>query len=103
VPPFAFLTNHALVLLCIAEDSRVRIRDIATHVGITERAAQRIVADLIEGGYVSRRRDGRRNQYSIRTDLRLSLPNQRDTEIGSLLKVLVPAGASPERRESVTG
>jgi DNA-binding MarR family transcriptional regulator len=91
VPPFALLTNHGLVLLCIAEDSRVRIRDIAAHVGITERAAQRIVADLIEGGYVSRRRDGRRNEYSIRSDQRLALPNQRDTEIGALLKTLLRA------------
>lgn len=103
MPLFAFLTNHGLVLLCIAEDPRVRIRDIATRVDITERAAQRIVADLIETGYVSRRRDGRRNEYSVRTDLRLALPNQRDIDIGSLLNVLLPAGTSAERRERVTG
>lgn len=103
MPLFAFLTNHGLVLLCIAEDPRVRIRDIATRVDITERAAQRIVADLIETGYVSRRRDGRRNEYAVRTDLRLALPNQRDIDIGSLLNVLLPAGTSAERRERVTG
>ena len=103
MPLFACLTNHGLVLLCIAEDPRVRIRDIATRVDITERAAQRIVADLIETGYVSRRRDGRRNEYAVRTDLRLALPNQRDIDIGSLLNVLLPAGTSAERRERVTG
>lgn len=103
MPLFAFLTNHGLVLLCIAEDPRVRIRDIATRVDITERAAQRIVADLIETGYVTRRRDGRRNEYAVRTDLRLALPNQRDIDIGSLLNVLLPAGTSAERRERVTG
>lgn len=103
MPPFAFLTNHGLVLLCIAEDPRARMRDIAAHVEITERAAQRIVADLIDGGYVTRRRDGRRNEYSVRPDLRFALPNRRDAALGSLLKVLLPAGTSLERREGVTG
>ena len=91
MPPYGFLTNHGLALLCIAEDTRIRIRDIATAVGITERAAQRIVADLIDAGYVARRRDGRRNQYDVRTDLPLTLPNQRDVDLGSLLGVLLPA------------
>jgi hypothetical protein len=102
VAPFSFLTNHGLVLLCIAEDPRVRMRDIATTVDITERAAQRIVADLIDAGYVTRRRDGRRNEYSVRVDLSVSLPNQRDVELGSLLNVLLPAGTTAERRERVT-
>jgi len=91
MPPFGFLTNHGLTLLCIAEDTRIRIRDIAGAVGITERAAQRIVADLVAAGYVARRRDGRRNQYAVRTDLPLTLPNQRDVDLGSLLAVLLPA------------
>jgi DNA-binding MarR family transcriptional regulator len=103
VPPFSFLTNHGLVLLCIADDRRVRIRDIAVHVGITERAAQRIVADLSEAGYVTRRRDGRRNEYSVRSDLRLALPNQRDINLGSLLDVLLPTGTTDERRDRVVG
>jgi hypothetical protein len=103
VPPFAFLTNHGLVLLCVAEDSRIRMRDIATHVDITERAAQRIVSDLIEAGYLTRRREGRRNEYSVRGDLRFALPNERDVELGSLLNVLLPAGTTDERRTSVTG
>ena len=103
MPPFGFLTNHGLALLCIAEDPRIRMRDIATAVDITERAAQRIVADLIDAGYVSRRRDGRRNEYSVRTDLPLTLPNQRDVDLGALLAVLLPAGTSDSRREQIVG
>ena len=101
--PFSFLTNHGLVLLCIAEDPRIRMRDIAATVDITERAAQRIIGDLIAAGYVDRRRKGRRNEYSVRTDLSVGLPNQRDIELGSLLNVLLPAGASAERRARVSG
>ena len=62
---FRFLTNHGLALLCIAEDPGVRMRDIATQVEITERAAQRIVAELIEAAYLDRERVGRRNRYTI--------------------------------------
>ena len=101
--PFAFLTNHGLALLCIAEDPRMRMRDIAATVDITERAAQRIVSDLIAAGYVNRRRDGRRNEYTVRGDLSVSLPNQRDVDLGSLLKVLLPSGTSAARRTQVTG
>jgi DNA-binding MarR family transcriptional regulator len=59
---WSFLTNHARVLLCIAQDPRARLRDIGEAVGITERAAHRIVAELTDAGYVSRRRVGRRNR-----------------------------------------
>ncbi len=62
---WAFLTNHAHVLLCIVRDPRVRLRDVATMVGITERAAQSIVADLVGEGYLSRQRVGRRNVYEV--------------------------------------
>jgi hypothetical protein len=79
------------------------MRDIAAAVDITERAAQRIVSDLIEAGYVDRRRDGRRNEYSVRTDLPFALPNQRDVDLGSLLAVLLPCGTSEARRESIVG
>ena len=101
--PFGFLTNHGLALLSIAEDPRIRMRDIAATVDITERAAQRIVADLIAAGYVDRTRTGRRNAYTVRTDLSVTLPNQRDVDLGSLLKVLLPTGASAERRATVSG
>ncbi len=101
VAPFAFLTNHGLTLLCIAEDSRIRMREIATTVQITERSAQRIVSDLIEAGYVDRVRAGRRNTYTVRRDLPISLPSQRDVDLNSLLTVLLPAVSGVERRDEM--
>jgi DNA-binding MarR family transcriptional regulator len=101
--PFSFLTNHGLTLLCIAEDPRARLRDIASTVGITERAAQRIVSDLVASGYVERVREGRRNTYTVGTHLRVELPNQRDVDLGLLVQVLSPAGASDARRAQVAG
>ena len=89
-PEFAFLTNHGKTLLLIAHDRRIRIRDIAGLLDITERATQRIVADLARAGYIDRERDGRRNLYTVRTDVPLGLPIQRDIDIGSLLAVLPP-------------
>ena len=80
-----FLTNYGLTLLCIADDPGVRLRDIADRVGITERAAHRIVSGLVESGYVSKARDGRRNVYQIRPDLPLRLPGERDLQVGDLL------------------
>ena len=71
VPSWTFLTNHAHVLLCIARDPGIRVRDLAQRVGVTERAAQRIVADLIAAEYLERTRDGRRNRYHVRADLPL--------------------------------
>ena len=68
---WTFLTNHARVVVCIAENPEVRLREVAAHVGITERAVQRIVADLEEGGYLTRSRDGRRNRYQIHANLPL--------------------------------
>jgi DNA-binding MarR family transcriptional regulator len=101
VGPFAFLTNHGLVLLCIAEDPRIRVREIAVSVQITERAAQRIVSDLIGAGYVDRVRDGRRNLYTVRGDLSIVLPTQRDIELNSLLTVLLPSSSSERRRDEM--
>ena len=83
-----FLSNHTQVLLCIQRDPNVRYRDIAETVGITERAAQRIVADLIESGYVERERIGRRNRYRIRTDIAMRHPAQHGHQIGELLQLL---------------
>jgi hypothetical protein len=103
VAPFSFLSNHGLVLLCIAHDPRSRMRDVAAAVDITERAAQRLVAELIEYGYVTRTREGRRNRYTVRTDIPLTLPTRRDIDLGSLLTVLVPGDSSDERRERVSG
>src|SRR5512132_1099445 len=86
--PWRFVTNHTQVLLCIARDGDVRLRDLATMVGITERAAQRIVADLIEAGFVERRRVGRRNRYLVNREAAMRHPAQYDHEIGELLDVL---------------
>jgi DNA-binding MarR family transcriptional regulator len=86
---FSFLTNHGKALLLIAGDPRIRMRDIASRLAITERATQRIVAELAEAGYVDRTREGRRNIYEVRTDMPLGLPLQRDVDIGSLLAVVV--------------
>jgi hypothetical protein len=91
-PEFSFLTNHGKALLLVAHDPRIRIRDIATLLGITERRTQRIVADLAGAGYIERERererDGRRNLYTVSTHLPLGLPTRRDADIGSLLAIL---------------
>jgi predicted transcriptional regulator len=76
------------VLLCIARDPEVRLRDVAVTVGITERAAQRIVADLIEAGYVEREHVGRRNRYVINREIAMRHPSQRDHEVGEILDLL---------------
>ncbi len=88
MPGWTFLTNHTHVLLCIARDPEVRLRHIALAVGITERAAQRIVADLDEAGFLERSRVGRRNAYTLRRDLPLRHPLERDRSVGELLDLL---------------
>ena len=93
-----FLTNHTQVLLCIAATPDIRMRDVATQVGITERAAQRILADLAEAGYVERAREGRRNQYRVNPDVHMRHPAQEGVEIGNLLQLLSanqPSGSQP--------
>jgi len=84
-PTWRFLTNHTQVLLCIARDGDVRTRDIAQTVGITERAAQRIVADLAAAGFVSIERVGRRNHYVIDREAAMRHRAQAGHEIGELL------------------
>jgi DNA-binding IclR family transcriptional regulator len=86
-----FLSNHTQVLLCLSRDPNARFRDIAQRVGITERAAQRIVADLIESGYVESERVGRRNRYRVNTDIAMRHPAQDGHEIGELLQLLQEA------------
>ncbi len=70
-PTWSFLTNHARVLLCIAQDPTIRLREIGDRVGVTERAAHRIIVELVDAGYVSRARTGRRNRYTIHGDVPL--------------------------------
>ena len=97
---WTFLTNHAHVLVCIAREPGVRLRDIAERVGITERATQGIVSDLVEAGYVSRERVGRRNQYAVRDDQPLRHPLEHDQAVGNLLHVVSPGPASRTRRRT---
>jgi DNA-binding MarR family transcriptional regulator len=87
-PTWSFLTNHAQVLVCIAQDPGIRLREIGETIGITERAAHRIVSDLAAAGYVARERHGRRNRYTIETDLPVPDPLARTRKIGELLDVL---------------
>jgi predicted transcriptional regulator len=88
-----FLTNHAHVLLCVAHDPGIRLRDIAGAVGITERAAHKILSDLVDEGYVTRERNGRRNHHEVKPDLPLRHPLVQEREVGDLLAVLL----TPER------
>jgi DNA-binding transcriptional ArsR family regulator len=86
---WGFLTNHAHVLLCVANDSGVRLRDIASAIGITERAAHRILSELVEEGYVLRERHGRRNRYKVKAELPLRHPLVEEREVGDLLDVVI--------------
>lgn len=92
---WVFLSNHGNVLLCIARDPRIRISEIAHHVGIGERAAQKIVADLVADGYVVRTKEGRRNRYRVNTRARLRHPLFADLSITPLIDALRD-GADPE-------
>ena len=92
---WTFLTNHAHVLLCIARDPDIRLRDVADFVGITERAAQRIVTELVDAGYLERSREGRRNRYQLNPGVPLRHPLDRNHAIGDILDVLGSAGNAP--------
>jgi hypothetical protein len=95
-PGWTFLTNHAQVLVCIARDPGVRLRDIAERVGVTERATHRIVAELADAGYITRRRNGRRNHYTINAHLPLPDTIAREQNVGQLLEILTTAHGSNE-------
>jgi predicted transcriptional regulator len=88
-----FLTNHAHVLVCVANDPAIRLRDIAAAVGITERAAHQILSQLVEEGYVLREREGRRNRYQVVAGLPMRHPLLQEREVGELLAVLVGSTA----------
>ena len=95
---WSFLTSHARVLLCIARDPGVRLRDIAASVGITERSAHAILADLAGAGYVVKQKDGRRNRYQIQAHLPLPGAGPGELAIGEVLALLTgpPPGPVPE-------
>ena len=96
---WTFLTNHAHVMVCLRRDPTSRMRDVATAVGITERAAQRIVSELEEAGFLSREREGRRNRYTLHVDLRLRHPLESAHPLGELLETLARE-ATPARQGS---
>jgi hypothetical protein len=91
---WGFLTNHARVLLCISGDPGMRLRDIAARLGITERSAYGIVTDLAAAGYITKMKDGRRNQYEIQAHLPLPEPTSRERTVGEVLALL--AGVQQE-------
>jgi predicted DNA-binding transcriptional regulator YafY len=93
---WSFLTKHGRVLLCIAHDPGVRLRDIAATVGITERSAYAIVTDLTAAGYAVKQKQGRRNRYQIQAHLPLPDPTGQHLAIGEVLALL--AGASAGRQ-----
>ena len=92
---WSFLTSHARVLLCIAHDPGVRLRDMAARLGITERSAYGIVTDLAEAGYIVKQKDGRRNRYQIQAHLPLPEPTSRERTVGEMLALLAGTYATP--------
>ena len=90
---WSFFTNHARVLICIARDPGVRLRDMAAALGVTERRAYGIVADLVQAGYIVKDKDGRRNRYRVEAQLPLPESIGRERTIGEVLALLVDADA----------
>lgn len=88
---WSFLTSHARALVCIAHDPGLRLRDIATTLGITERSAYAIVTDLTKDGYIVKEKDGRRNRYHIQGDLPLPESVGRRRTVGEVLDLLTDA------------
>jgi hypothetical protein len=93
VASWTFLTYHARVLLLIARDPGVRLRDIAGSLAITERGAFGIITDLVEAGYVVKEKNGRRNRYHVQAHLPLPEPDGRERTVGEILAVLAGTGA----------
>src|SRR5580700_7014590 len=103
VESWKFLTNHARVLLCIARDPGVRLRDVAASLGITERSAHAIVADLTAAGYVVKHKHGRRNRYHIQAHLPLPEPATGEPAIGDVLALLAGDTAAQDLRVPAPG
>ena len=85
---WAFITNHGLVLSYIARHPRTTARDLANTIGITERATRKIIADLLDTGYITKKREGRRNRYRVNPDVILRHSSHSQTAVGDLLQVL---------------
>jgi hypothetical protein len=97
VTGWTFLSNHGRVLLCIARDPEMRLRDIAAELDVTERSAYGIVNDLTKAGYITKERDGRRNRYQIEHHLPLPEATGRNQAIGEVLDVLTGTKLTPQR------
>ena len=97
---WTFLTNHARVLLLVANDPGVRLRDIADSLDITERSAFGIITDLVDAGYVIKERDGRRNRYHIQAHLPLPEPTARERTVGEVLDLLAGTDATVTRESA---
>lgn len=87
-PAWTFMTNHAHVLFCLAREPDIRLREVADLVGITERAVQRIVADLQEGGYITVHKEGRRNRYEVNAELKLRHPVENHRTVAELMELI---------------
>jgi MarR family len=88
VASWTFLTLHARVLLLVAHDPGVRLRDIAASLNITERSAFSIITDLVQAGYVVKEKNGRRNRYHVQAHLPLPEPDGRERTVGEILALL---------------
>lgn len=97
VPGWTFLSNHAHVLLLITRDPETKLRDVADQVGITERAVQRIVADLEAAQYIERERVGRRNHYRIHPEVHLRHPIEAHMNVGALLDLILKGNPTPAK------
>jgi IclR-like helix-turn-helix domain-containing protein len=94
VERWSFLSNHGRALLCLAHDPGMRLRDIAAELGVTERSAYGIVADLTEAGYIAKLKNGRRNHYQIQAHLPLPEPTSRERTVGEVLALLAGPGTA---------
>jgi DNA-binding IclR family transcriptional regulator len=100
---WTFLTSHARVLLCIAHDPGIRLRDIAARLNITERSAYGIVTDLTQAGYIVKQKDGRRNRYQIQAHLPLPESTSQERTVGEVLALLSGDAAPPSATAGITG
>ena len=100
---WTFLTNHAHVLIVLRFSPTIVLREVAAQVGITERAVQRIVRDLEEGGYLSREKVGRQNLYEVNEALPLRHPIEAHRTIGDLLQLIREQAARPQGRNATSG
>lgn len=98
VQGWTFFSNHGHVLVCLAQDPASRIREVAAAVGITERAVQHIIKDLVAGGYVTKEKVGRRNAYQLARTAPLRHPLEAAAQIGTLTDLFVTAPSGPGRQ-----